>query len=167
MGLPVQVLNYARIVRKQVANIARGLIRDVDDLRRAHRAYIGSLLRIDRGGGCYYADLLTHDLLMRKGHLNSFKLGIDVSHHPLIETLLFDLQLVRHDVGESQFDSPGMIGVKPHRSLPLLEYGYQGVRNHNAVLIRYSHRHRLAFRGCSRLSINCRRRRQAEEYQER
>ena len=102
---------------------------------------------------------------MRHGQLNVLKLRIDIPHQAPIETLLLGLQLVRHKVTEGKFDPSRVIGMKLDRRLARLEDSHQGVRNHNAVLVKYGHCHRLPLKRGPCLSIQHRSGCQGEDHQ--
>src|SRR6185437_7912018 len=85
MDLLAGALDHTRIERQQIANVARGWIRNVDDLRGIHDLRIGDLVRIDSRRRRSDIDLFPDDLLVSDNHVQSGKIGIDGAFGSLIE----------------------------------------------------------------------------------
>ncbi len=110
--LASRIRNHARIERQQVADVARGGVGHIDDLRQIHGALIGGLLRVYAGDRGSYADLLEHHLLVIEDNSRFPRERIDLAQYRLIEPRLFDAHAVGLFLLEEVRSLSGVIGRK-------------------------------------------------------
>ena len=95
MHLLCRILHHAGKERQQVADVARSLIGNVDDLRGVHRRPVGNLLVVDPGQRCSHVYLLVHDLFVRQCHLYARLFRFDPARIRRVETRLLHVKLIR------------------------------------------------------------------------
>ena len=94
MNLAGSVLHYARGEGKQIANIPRCGIGDVDDLRSIEGALVGDLVGIDSRGGRMHIHLFAHYLFMGQHHFNDLPMSICLALQALVEARLLHIELI-------------------------------------------------------------------------
>ena len=135
MDLAAGILDYSGSEGQQVADIAIGGVRDVDDFGDIHCLLVGDLLGVNAGCGCFHVDFLLQDFFVREDEAEGLLLGIDVGCGVLVEARLFDADLIGLGLARRPGAASGVVGDDANRGLAWLFNGDLGGGDGEAVLV--------------------------------
>ena len=137
VNLPGRILHHAGIEGQQIADVARGRIGNVHDLRRVHRALVGGLLGIDAGHRRGYVHLLAHDLLVRQHHLHAVLARVNPALIGLVESGLLHVNPVRLLLPQREGAVSRVIRPQMRRLQSRFRDRHLRAGNRHAVLVDY------------------------------